>query len=129
MLSSVSKRLAALHEAGYVHRDLKPSNIMLMTTDKRWTVVGFSRAARAGTEMPLHLTLAYAAPESVRAFASGATTMACQPSQDAWALGVMAFELLTGASAFQIVTDGQSKVCRPYHPQRVQRLPHVRRAA
>eukprot|EP00892_Ulva_mutabilis_P004163 jgi/Ulvmu1/2118/UM127_0003.1 len=110
MLSSVSKRLAALHDAGYVHCDLKPSNIMLMTSDKRWTVVGFSRAACAGAEVPLHLTLAYAAPESVRAFANGEETMRCTPEMDAWALGVIAFELLTGAPAFRIVTDGQSKV-------------------
>lgn len=110
MLSAVSKRLASLHAAGYVHGDLKPSKVMLTAIDNRWTVGGFSRAARAGTWSPMRFTLAYAAPEAVAAFARGEETLECVAALDAWALGVLAYELLTGAPAFKILTEGQSKV-------------------
>eukprot|EP00892_Ulva_mutabilis_P004140 jgi/Ulvmu1/2098/UM125_0001.1 len=109
MLSSVSKRLSALHDAGYVHCNLKPSKILLPASTRLWKVSGFSRVVRAGSEVPLRFTLAYAAPEVVAACMSGCEAIRCTPALDAWALGVVAFEMLTGTSAFNLVTDGSAK--------------------
>lgn len=111
MLSSVAQRLAALHDAGYVHCALNPAKVILMAATRRWAVVGFSRAAPAGTVTPLNFTLAYAAPEAVRAFVRGHRHITADEALDAWALGVMAYEVLTGSLAFNIVTGGQAKVC------------------
>jgi eukaryotic-like serine/threonine-protein kinase len=111
MLSNISARLADMHEAGFVHRDLKPANVMWLPRENRWTVIDFGCAARIGAPAPLSFTLAYAAPEVVHAFEMGAKSIESTPALDAWSLGVMAFELLTGLPAFRLVTDGRSKVC------------------
>lgn len=48
----------------------------------------------------------------VQALDKGQKDIIPQPSMDAWALGVMAYELLTGGPAFQILVDGP-KQARP----------------
>jgi eukaryotic-like serine/threonine-protein kinase len=100
-----------MHEAGFVHRDLKPANVMWLPRENRWTIIDFGCAARIGASAPLSFTLAYAAPEVVRAFEMGIDSIESNPALDAWSLGVMAFELLTGSPAFRLVTDGRAKVC------------------
>jgi serine/threonine protein kinase len=111
MLSNISARLADMHEAGFVHRDLKPANVMWLPRENRWTIIDFGCAARIGAPAPLSFTLAYAAPEVVHAFEMGAKSIESTPALDAWSLGVMAFELLTGLPAFRLVTNGRSRVC------------------
>lgn len=115
VLSNVSKRLADMHAAGIVHRDLKPANVMWLPRENRWTVIDFGCVARVGDQAPLNFTLAYAAPEVIAACTAGERTILAAPAVDAWSLGVMAFELLTGAPAFQLVTQG-SQVVRPVSP-------------
>jgi serine/threonine protein kinase len=44
----------------------------------------------------LFFTLAYAAPEIIAAFEAGEKTHVASPAADIWALGVIAFEMLTG---------------------------------
>jgi eukaryotic-like serine/threonine-protein kinase len=100
-----------MHEAGFVHRDLKPANVMWLPRENRWTVIDFGCAARIGSAAPLSFTLAYAAPEVVRTLEMGLKSIESSPALDAWSLGVLAFELLTGLPAFRLVTDGRSKVC------------------
>ena len=97
-----------------MHRDLKPANVMLLQRENRWTIIDFGCAARSGVRSPLCFTLAYAAPEVVHAWDAGHSTIACSPALDAWSLGVMAFELLTGAPAYKMLTDGRDKVRSPY---------------
>jgi serine/threonine protein kinase len=99
-----------MHEAGFVHRDLKPANVMWLPRENRWTVIDFGCAARIGAPAPLSFTLAYAAPEVLRAVERGIKTVESTPALDAWSLGVMAFELLTGSPAFKLVTDGRARV-------------------
>ena len=110
VLSNISQRLADMHGAGFVHRDLKPANVMWLPRQNRWTVIDFGCIARTGDAAPLNFTLTYAAPEVVHAFVSGLQIIHATPALDAWALGVMAFELLTGSPAFDLVTDGACTV-------------------
>ena len=112
VLSHVSARLADMHEAGYVHRDIKPANVMWLPRENRWTVIDFGCTARTGDSVALAFTLTYAAPEVVRAFVTQQRSVEASPAVDAWALGVMAFELLTGAPAFQPLTHGCESVWR-----------------
>ena len=111
----MSKRLVDMHAAGFVHRDLKPANVMWLPRENRWTVIDFGCVARVGEEAPLSFTLAYAAPEVVEAFTGSCRTIKATPALDAWSLGVMAFELLTGAPAFQLLTSGCERVCGHQH--------------
>ena len=115
VLSHVSARLADMHEAGYVHRDVKPANVMWLPRENRWTVIDFGCAARIGESVALAFTLTYGAPEVVDAFETQQRRVEASPAVDAWALGVMAFELLTGAPAFQPLTHGCESVRQLLH--------------
>jgi serine/threonine protein kinase len=110
VLSNVAQRMADMHAAGYVHRDLKPANVMWLPRENRWTVIDFGCAARIGEVAPLSFTLAYAAPEVMAAFEQDQRWIASSEALDAWSLGIMAYELLTGAPAFRLLTDGRCKV-------------------
>ncbi len=90
----IAGALAALHRAGRVHGDLKPENVRLDDEGRAVLVdLGFARRADGdhGTETPG--TLAYLAPEVAR---GGPPS----PAADAFALGVLVFELLTGEHPF-----------------------------
>jgi serine/threonine protein kinase len=110
LLTNIGERMTDMHEAGFVHRDLKPANVMWLPRENRWTVIDFGCAARIGAPAPLSFTLAYAAPEVLHAVKTGIKTIESTPALDAWSLGVMAFELLTGSPAFNLVTDGRGRV-------------------
>jgi predicted ATPase/predicted Ser/Thr protein kinase len=94
----VASGLAAIHAAGIVHRDLKPENVVVTEDhDVRIMDLGVAKlveASRALTEEGRFAgTLRYAAPEQ---FGRGEVTAAA----DLYALGVMLFELATGAAPF-----------------------------
>lgn len=99
-LHALEQVLDALHAAHtspqrIVHRDIKPENLML-TTDGRLKVLDFGLAkfTESGTETSHALgTPAYMAPEQLWKRRIG-------PWTDLYAVGVMAFELLTGRRPF-----------------------------
>ena len=93
-----------------MHRDLKPANVMWLPRQNRWTVIDFGCVARIGQKAPLSFTLAYAAPEVVTAYQRRKSHIQCGPALDAWSLGILAFELLTGAPAFDLVAEGKAGV-------------------
>ena len=112
--------LSQLHARGWVHRDLKPGNIIFLPSAGSWTLIDFGLAGRTGQPPPRGHTPGYAAPEVVAAHEADRPPPLADPSTDAWALGVMAFELLTGQPAFDWL-HGSKEVCPPPPP----RLPHA----
>jgi eukaryotic-like serine/threonine-protein kinase len=110
ILANVAKRLEELHAAGYVHRDLKPANVMWLPRENLWTLIDFGCAAKIGSRANLSFTLSYAAPETVKAVKRHAPNILVSPAVDAWALGVMMYELLTGQKAFERICDGHAVV-------------------
>jgi TolB-like protein/tetratricopeptide (TPR) repeat protein len=97
--------LAYAHEHGVVHRDFKAANV-IVGDDRRLKVVDFGLARRDDARLDEATTLAsivptgavagtpYAmAPEQVRGEVADART-------DIWALGVLLYEMVTGAKPF-----------------------------
>ncbi len=96
----VAEALAALHEVGAVHRDVKPENVIL-THDGFVKVMDFGVAfvaeeARRTSTSGFVGTVLYAAPEQ---FASAGARI--DGRADLYALGVVLYELATGAHPFQ----------------------------
>lgn len=109
IIHHLAKGVAAAHRVSVVHRDLKPSNIMVDATYQLNTIkvtdFGIAKmaeeeladAAGTGTITSSHTmmgALPYLSPEMVQH-----PKEASLPA-DVWALGAIAFELLTGAKPF-----------------------------
>jgi len=103
ILDGVGSALQMAHDRGITHRDLKPANIVAHryeSGERVYKVIDFGLAAmKTGEETRLTDpafflgTLAYAAPEQMRG--DDVT-----PATDVYALGVIAYEMLTGGRPF-----------------------------
>lgn len=109
VLTHIAKRLKDLHAVSFVHRDIKPGNIMWFPRLKRWTLIDFGSAAETNSMAANTFSLYYAAPEVVRCYQSGQRLILVTEGLDAWSLGVLCIELLSGTPAFDH-TVPQSKV-------------------
>jgi len=98
--SQVLKGLAAAHQVGVLHRDIKPANIILdQSGNARLMDFGIShpiRSSSSGTDAPAKImgTANYMAPEIV----SGGEI---DERSDLYAMGVMMYEVFTGALPFK----------------------------
>ena len=98
-LEQAAEALDAAHERGVVHRDVKPANLLFSERGELEVAdFGIARAiddtagmTLAGTVMG---TAGYLAPEQARGEPAG-------PASDRYALGVVAYELLTGGRPFE----------------------------
>jgi len=116
----VASALAAAHADGLVHRDIKPANVMV--TQDGVKVVDFGIAALAGPADPddeVIGTPAYLAPERL----IGADV---EPATDVYALGVLMYRLLAGASPWAVDTTTQMLNAHIYvEPVPLPQLPEV----
>jgi serine/threonine-protein kinase len=105
----VGKALGKAHERGIVHRDIKPENIFLCESDDGDVFVkvldfgiakvndGVSTSTRTGAVMG---TAYYMSPEQI------VGSKGVDHRTDIWALGVVAYEMLTGVRPFDGETVG-----------------------
>jgi eukaryotic-like serine/threonine-protein kinase len=128
LIRQMASALVAAHEAGIVHRDFKPGNVMLAEDPAglRAVVTDFGLAFRepnfpasysvkdASWESlsvggPLYGTLAYMAPEQIEGHAATAAS-------DIYALGLVMYEMVTGARPFSGDTPMAAAVKRLIEP-------------
>ncbi|WP_412737233.1 protein kinase domain-containing protein [Krasilnikovia sp. MM14-A1259] len=117
----VAAGLAAAHADGLVHRDIKPANVIVTASGAK--VVDFGIAATAGPagepEGELLGTPAYLAPERL----TGDTV---EPASDVYALGVLLYRLLAGASPWSVESTTQLLSAHIYvEPSPLPELPRV----
>jgi serine/threonine-protein kinase len=101
----VCEALAAAHVAGVVHRDIKPGNLFMAQGPDHLPVIkvldfGVSKltdASTAGSLTATHVAIGsplYMSPEQMR------SAKDVDARTDLWSLGVVMFEMLTGAAPF-----------------------------
>ena len=98
VLAQLAEGLAFLHARGVIHRDVKPSNAIVCDGVVKLLDFGLAlehRRAEQETSRETRVvgTAAYLAPEYVE-------RLHVSPAMDVYALGVVAFELVTGTPPF-----------------------------
>ncbi|MBX7197269.1 MAG: serine/threonine protein kinase, partial [Sandaracinaceae bacterium] len=107
ILRDVASALDAIHAKGFVHRDVKPANVLV--GPQRAMLMDFGVAKEIATHDEAEDvvgTLAYIAPEQIH------DPRHVDGRADLYALGVMAFEMLTGQLPF---TDPTPLALVMYH--------------
>jgi serine/threonine protein kinase len=109
ILNRIARGLDAVHAAGILHRDVKPSNLVIEEDTGRPVLVDFGLAVpEDDPAAALALgTPQYMAPEQGGVGVPGATVSV---RTDIYALGVTAFEMLTGELPFD--TDDRARLMR-----------------
>jgi serine/threonine-protein kinase len=115
-LDQICRGVSAIHASGTVHGDLKPSNVLLGPASRVAIAdLGLSRlfdtSGRPG-EHPMAGTPAYMAPE----FSRSDLPPSMLQRSDVYALGVIAYEMLTGEPPFDIVTTQDMLVAHASPP-------------
>lgn len=135
LLRKIAQPLDAAHEKGVIHRDLKPANVMLQFTsgEEYVKIIDFGIATVLGTTVAQESmetrpvgTFPYMAPEQLQGRPAA--------SSDIFALGVIAFEMVSGQLPFKgNTTDQQIELHRAGVGERLRDLradlPQAARAA
>jgi tRNA A-37 threonylcarbamoyl transferase component Bud32 len=108
ILTDVATALEYAHERGIVHRDIKPENVLLSKRSAVVTDFGIAKAIADSRQRGDNFTLTavgtsigtppYMAPEQI------AVDPAIDQRADLYALGVLAYEIFTGATPFAGLT-------------------------
>jgi tetratricopeptide (TPR) repeat protein len=116
-LRDVASALALLHTRGLLHRDLSARNVRA-TADGHCKLLDFGAVASFGVQTQVVGTPPCIAPETLRRAALDQRT-------DLFALGALAYWLLTGRHAFAARTLGELPECWALRPPRPSELaPH-----
>jgi serine/threonine-protein kinase len=115
-LDQLCRGLAAIHASGAVHGDLKPSNILLGPASRVAIAdLGLSRLFDASGKIgdhPMAGTPAYLAPE----FSRTDLPSYMLHRSDIYAVGVIAYEMLTGEPPYEIMTTQDMLVAHAAPP-------------
>lgn len=110
LLAQTLDAVAHLHAHGWVHRDLKPANL-LQREDGHWTLLDFGLVRTLEEEEKLTATgMILGTPAYMSPQASVGRTPA--PGDDVYALGVVAYESLTGENPFDAGSVGLPEILR-----------------
>ena len=106
LLAQVAEAIGSAHRQGFTHRDLKPANILLDRQENPY-VVDFGLAVHEAKQRRMAGqsagTPAYMAPEQVRG-----ETQWLDARTDIWALGVIMYEMLSGANHLRAIAPATS---------------------
>src|SRR5580700_7261688 len=126
----IAVALGKLHQRGLVHKDIKPVHILANDASGAVRLTGFGIASRLARERQsphppetLAGTLAYMAPEQ-----TGRMNRSVDSRSDLYALGVMLYQMLTGALPFAAAEPMEWVHChlarRPVPPaERLKEIP------
>lgn len=108
LVARLAEGLHHAHQRGVLHRDIKPSNV-LVGAEGEPMLLDFNLAqSRAEGDVQAHATLggtiAYMAPEHLRALAARTPALVRQVNEraDIYALGMVLYEVLTGQPPFDL---------------------------
>jgi serine/threonine-protein kinase len=129
IMRPVCEAVDAAHKAGVVHRDLKPENVMVLA-DRTPRVLDFGLAkmtgpigdneatiVQSGQSIGIVGTLMYLAPEVLGG-------KPADPRSDQYSLGVITYELISGAHPFAGAND-LAAIVRAHTEQPVPPLRHA----
>ena len=105
VLARLADGLSHAHDRGILHLDLKPANVLL-ADDGQPLLLDFNLSydVRSDDRPRTGGTLPYMAPEQLEEYRDGGVTRVDQRT-DLFALGVIAYELLTGRKPFPVEPD------------------------